>query len=138
MTGPNERGTVTVFVVVFMLALMLVAGLVFDGGNVLAARQEAANVASSAARAGVQALNVEAARSSGGTSLDAPGAIERADRYLAQAGYDGTASVQGNEVLVAVAIKQHLFLLGIAGLTSITVHGRGAARDVRAVEQEGN
>ena len=29
----DDRGTVTVFVVGFMLALLLVAGLVFDGGN---------------------------------------------------------------------------------------------------------
>ena len=52
MTRRDEEGTVTVFVVGFMLALLLVAGLVIDGGNVLAARREAANVAESAARAG--------------------------------------------------------------------------------------
>lgn len=138
MTGPNEQGTVTVFVVGLMLALMLVAGLVFDGGNVLAARQEAANAASSAARAGVQALDVTAARSSGGTPLDASAAIERAASYLAQTGYTGTASVQGNQVLVEVTITRQTFLLGLAGLTRITVHGRGEARGLRAVEQEGN
>ena len=32
-----ERGTVTVFLSVFMFALLVVAGLVFDGGNILAA-----------------------------------------------------------------------------------------------------
>src|SRR3712207_7980324 len=48
----SERGTVTVFVVVFMSALLAVAGLVIDGGNLLAARRHAANVAESAARAG--------------------------------------------------------------------------------------
>jgi Flp pilus assembly protein TadG len=136
--GPNERGAVTVFVVVFMLALMLVAGLVFDGGNVLAARQEAANVASSAARAGAQALDVAAARSSSGTPLDASAAIARADSYLSQTGYSGVASVHGNQVLVEVTITQETFLLGLAGIASMTVHGRGEAHGLRAVEQEGN
>ena len=36
-----DEGTVTVFVTVFMIALLLVAGLVIDGGHVLAARREA-------------------------------------------------------------------------------------------------
>ena len=138
MIGPDDRGTVTVFVVVFMAVLMLVAGLVFDGGNVLAARQQAANVAASAARAGAQALNITAARTSGGAPLDAAAAIDRADNYLTQTGYVGTTTVHGNEVLVEVTITQPTFLLGLAGLPATTVHGRGAARALLAVEQAGN
>jgi hypothetical protein len=46
--------------------------------------------------------------------------------------------VQGNEVLVEVTITHRMFLLGLAGLGSATVHGRGEARGVRAVEAEGN
>jgi Flp pilus assembly protein TadG len=134
----DERGTVTVFVVGFMLALLLVAGLVFDGGNVLAARREAANVAESAARAGAQALDTGAARTSGGAQLDGSSAVLRAENYLTQTGYAGTASVDGDEVLVEVTITRRTFLLGLAGLTSMTVHGRGQAHGVRAVEQEGN
>jgi Flp pilus assembly protein TadG len=134
----DERGTVTVLVVGFMLALLLVAGLVFDGGNVLAARREAANVAESAARAGAQALDTGAARTSGGAQLDGASAVHRAETYLTQTGYDGTASVDGDEVLVDVTITRRTFLLGLAGLTSMTVHGRGQAHGVRAVQQEGN
>lgn len=126
------------FVVVFMVALAAVAGLVFDGGNVLAARQEAANVAASAARAGAQALDIAGARTSGGTPLDAAQAVDRAEAYLAQTGHTGTASVHGNEVLVEVTITQPLFLLGLAGRSAVTVHGRGAAHGLRAVEAEGN
>ena len=138
MTRVDERGTATVFVVGFMLALLVVAGLVIDGGDVLAARRDAANVAESAARAGAQALDIGAARTSGGTQLDASAAVARAENYLTQTGYDGSASVHGNEVLVEVTIRRHMFLLGLAGLTSMTVHGRGQAHGVRAVEQEGN
>ena len=138
MRHEDDRGTVTVFVVGFMLALLLVAGLVFDGGNVLSARRQAANIAESAARAGAQALDVGAARSSGGTRLDIAAAIADADAYLRTAGYQGSASVRGNDVLVEVTITQRTFLLGLAGLTSVTVHGRGQARAVRGIEREGN
>jgi hypothetical protein len=138
VNGRDHRGSVTVFVVVFMVALTAVAGLVFDGGNVLAARQEAANVAASAARAGAQGLDIAGARISGGTPLDAAEAVDRAETYLAQTGYTGTASVHGNEVFVEVTITRHVFLLGLAGRTAVTVHGRGAARGLRAVEQVGN
>jgi len=138
VTYRDEHGTVTVFVVGFMLALLVVAGLVIDGGDVLAARQAAANVAESAARAGAQAINIGAARTSGGVQLNAPAAQARAESFLAQTGYHGTASIQGNEVLVEVTITQHTFLLGLAGLPSITVHGRGDAQAVRAVDQVGN
>ena len=128
----------TVFVVGFILALLLVAGLVIDGGNVLAARREAANVAESAARAGAQGININAARTSRGVELDPAAAEARADSYLTQTGYRGTASVQGNEVLVEVTIIQRTLLLGLAGVASITVHGRGDAQGVRAVDQVGN
>jgi Flp pilus assembly protein TadG len=138
VTRGDEEGTVTVFVVGFMLALLLVAGLVIDGGNVLAARQAAANVAESAARAGAQGINVTAARTSRGVELDPAAAEARAQSYLTQTGYRGTASVQGDEVLVEVTITQRTFLLGLAGVTSITVHGRGDAHPVRAVDQVGN
>jgi len=138
VNGRDDRGTVTVFVVVFMVALMAVAGLVFDGGNVLAARQQAANVAASAARAGAQALDIAGARTSGGTPLDAAEAVDRAETYLAQTGYMGTASVHGNEVLVEVTITRPMLFLGLAGRTAVTVHGRGAARGLRAVTQVGN
>jgi Flp pilus assembly protein TadG len=138
VTGRDDRGGVTVFVVVFIVALTAVAGLVFDGGNVLAARQAAANVAASAARAGAQALDIAGARTSAGTPLDATQADARAETYLAQTGHTGTASVHGNEVFVEVTITQPLFLLGFAGRSVVTVHGRGAAHGLRAVDTEGN
>jgi Flp pilus assembly protein TadG len=134
----DERGTVTVFVVGFMFALLVVAGLVFDGGNVLAARRQAANVAESAARAGAQALDIAAARGSGTTRLDSATAIADADSYLRTAGYQGSASVDGDSVLVDVTITQRTFLLGLAGLTTVTVHGRGEAHPVRGIDQAGD
>lgn len=138
MKRADERGSVALVALALAPALLLCAGLVLDGGNVLAARREAANVAESAARAGAQALDTAAARTSGAAQLDASSAVARAESYLTQTGYEGSASVQGDEVLVEVTITRPMFLLGLAGLRSMTVHGRGQAHGVRAVEQEGN
>lgn len=134
----GERGTVTVFVVVFMLALLVVAGLVIDGGYMLAARREAANVAESAARAGAQELDTGAARTSGDVRLDPVAATTRAETYLAASGHDGTVAVAGDTVRVEVTITRHMAILGLAVLADATVTASGEARSVRAVREDGN
>ncbi len=51
----SERGSVTLLLVLIMPALFIgVAGLVFDGGQVVTARRQALNEAEQAARAGAQ------------------------------------------------------------------------------------
>jgi Flp pilus assembly protein TadG len=134
----DERGTVTVFVTVFMFALLVVAGLVIDGGNILAARREAANVAESAARAGAQALDETAARSGEGQHLNPMAARRRAEDYLMSAGFGGSVSVNGDTVVVEVTITQRLFILGVGGLADTAVTGRGQARGSSGVLDEGN
>ena len=61
---------VTAFVVVFTFALLLLAGLVIDGGLALAARVQAIDEAQAAARAGAQAIDLPLFRSTGQIVLD--------------------------------------------------------------------
>jgi uncharacterized membrane protein len=129
----DERGTVTVFVVVFMTALLAVAGLVIDGGNVLAARRQAANVAESAARAGAQVIDDNAVRATGEVHVDPNAARRRAEQYLTTTGYDGTVTIDGDLVVVEVAVKQRLYILGFGGRTETTVMGRGTAHGVLGI-----
>jgi len=135
---PDERGTVTVFVSVFMLALLVVAGLVVDGGRTLAARREVANVAESAARAGAQEIDTAAARAGSGARLDPIAARRRAEAYLTASGFEGTVTVDGDTVRVEVTASRSLVILGIVGLNEATVTAAGEARGVRAVREEGN
>ena len=134
----DERGTVTVFVTVFMIALVFVAGLVIDGGNMLAARREASNGAESAARAGAQALDESAARSGDGVHLNPTAARRRAEDYLTSGGFNGTVSVSNDTVVVEVTITQRLFILGVGGLADTTVTARGQARSASGVLKEGD
>ncbi len=92
----EQSGQVTTFVVVFALTVIFVAGLVFDGGYVLAARRRAFNEAEAAARVGADALVVDSYRSTGGVDLDPALAITAAQDYLAQTGHTGTVRVLGD------------------------------------------
>jgi Flp pilus assembly protein TadG len=123
----DDSGQVTVFVVGIMVALLLLAGLVVDGGDVLAARQMAIDNAEAAARAGAQAISISSYRSSGEVVLDAAAAESAADSYLRGVGDQGTVTVSGDTVTVTVRLRQPLAILSIVGIPSLTVTGTGSA-----------
>ena len=86
---------VTAFVVIFTFALLLLAGLVIDGGLTLAARVQAIDEAQAAARAGAQAINLPLYRSTGQVVLDPSQARQAAESYLA---VGGLAVFAGHEI----------------------------------------
>ena len=122
-----ESGMVTAFVVIFTLALVLMAGLVLDGGLALAAKVQAVDDAQAAARAGAQAIDIPTYRASGQITLDPAQAAADAERYLAAAGHTGTVSVNGEQVTVTVTITQATQILDLAGIDHLTETGTGAA-----------
>ncbi|MHB1927996.1 MAG: hypothetical protein ACYCUG_00925 [Acidimicrobiales bacterium] len=118
---------VTAFVVIFTLALLLLAGLVIDGGLTLAARVRAIDEAQAAARAGAQAINVPLFRATGQVTLNPDQAEAAARAYLTATGNPGTITVDGDQVAVAVTITQPMQILGLAGVGHLTVTGHGSA-----------
>ena len=84
---------VTAFVVIFTVALIVMAGLVLDGGLALSAKVQAIDDAQAAARAGAQAIDIPLYRSTGQITLDPAQATADAERYLADAGHTGTVAV---------------------------------------------
>ncbi|MFP5327438.1 MAG: pilus assembly protein TadG-related protein [Acidimicrobiia bacterium] len=125
----------TAFVTVFTVALLGVAGLVFDGGLLLAAHHRAFNEAEAAARAGAQAVDVDALRAGAGVRLDPFEAERRALDYLDSIDRDGTVEVSGDTVRVRLAFRQHLTILRVFGLGARTVDGEGVARAVSGVTE---
>jgi Putative Flp pilus-assembly TadE/G-like len=123
----GDGGQVTAFVVVIMAALILLAGLVVDGGLTLDAREQALGEAQEAARAGAQAINLAIYRQDGVLVLDPAEAAADARRYLAGSGGTGTVQVTGNQVTVTVTRVQQMQILDAAGLTAITVHATASA-----------
>lgn len=128
----SERGTVTAFVVITTIAMLMATGLVLDGGNLLAARREAIDRATEAARAGAQAVDTDALRHRRST-VDPGEAVSAARRHLQRTGHAGAVTVGDGRVSVRVSVERRLTLLTLVGLRSATVTGTGEARIVRGV-----
>lgn len=130
--GESESGMVTAFVVIFTVALLVMAGLVLDGGLALSAKVRAIDDAQAAARAGAQAINIPLYRSTGQITLDPTEARADAEQYLAQAGQSGTVTVNGDQVTVTITVTQRTQLLSLAGIDHLTVSGSGTATPEQA------
>jgi len=136
----GDAGSVTVLVAVLGFALLLMLGLVVDGGRQLIAYRRAANDAEQAARAAAGALNPAGLRT-GIYALDPAAATAAARRYLSasQPGGQITASsitVTGNTVAVAVTIRRTTTFLAGVGITGVSATGRGRAQLVHGVAVE--
>ena len=123
----GEDGMVTAFVVIFTLALLAMAGLVFDGGLALSAKVRAIDDAQAAARAGAQAIDIPLYRQSGRITLDSAHAVADAQGFLAAAGEHGSVTVTGETVSVTVTITQPTQILSVVGVDQLTVTGAGSA-----------
>jgi Flp pilus assembly protein TadG len=118
----GDRGQVTAFVVVLMVGLMVMAGLVVDGGRYFTARRNAQNLAAGAARAGAQGLSEDSLRDrEAQPTLDPDDAYRRAEAYLAAAGTTGTIVVNADTVTVTVANTVSPSILGIVGVGDRTL-----------------
>jgi hypothetical protein len=133
----GEAGTVTAFVAVFAVALIAVAGLVVDGGYMLAGRRAAFDEAEAAARAGAQAVDEDALRQGGAVVVQPDEARQRVADYLARTGHEGTVEVNGDSVTVHIRVTQQLTILGLFGVGPVTLEASGTAHGVRAVQDGG-
>ncbi len=135
--APTEAGTVTAFVVSLTVALVAVAGLVVDGGFLLAGRSAALDEAEAAARAGAQAVDVEVLRMGGPVTVREDEARRRVAAYLARTGHLGEVDVDGDEVTVRVEVPVRLTILDLFGMRPKVVRASGSAHGVQAVREEG-
>jgi Flp pilus assembly protein TadG len=132
----DEQGSVTAFFAVITVALILCAGLVLDGGRLLAERRSLSDLAASAARAGAQAISIDDLRNSGASALDPTAAAEAARAYLTGEGETGDVLVAGDTVTVTVSHETPMVLLNLAGVAPRRVTATESARTVRGVEAE--
>ncbi len=123
----EEDGVVTAFVVIFALALIVLVGLVVDGGLTLAARVDATDEAQAAARAGAQAINLPLYRATGEITLDPTQADQAAETYLSATGHHGSVQVTGDQVHVTVSVTQPMQILEVAGIKNLTVSASATA-----------
>ncbi len=132
----GEEGMLTLFTCIVTVAMLILIGLVVDGGYVLAARRRAIDEAYGAARAGAEALAPASYRGRGSLDLDPAAADAAAQDYLAATGHRGSVTVTGNDVTVTLNFDQPMSLLRIIGITTVTVSGRGHANSVRGIDSQ--
>lgn len=123
-----DDGQVTAYVVVLITGILALAGLTLDGGLALAATVRANGQAEAAARAGAQAIDLAAYRANGALRLDPAHAVANAQAHLTAENATGTVTITGDTVTVTVTATHTTQMLGLVGISSLTVHGQGSAQ----------
>ncbi|MGW7362927.1 pilus assembly protein TadG-related protein [Streptomyces sp. NPDC054841] len=125
----NDRGGVTVFVAVCVVALIGIIGLAVDGGGKLRATERADYIATEAARAGGQAIDPAQAISGQAITVDPQAAQAAAQAYLGSAGVAGTVAVSadGKTLTVTTTDSYATKFLPVVGIGSLSVSGQGTA-----------
>jgi hypothetical protein len=138
-THVTDRGSITLLLIVFFIALLAAAGLVIDGGAKLRAARQASAVAEEAARAGAGEIDRSRAYAHGGQFvIDRQAATNAARSYLAHSGNAGTVSVIGTRTIrVTVTISQPTMLLPAIGIDQIHVTKTATADLIQGVTAPG-
>jgi len=123
----DERGSVAIYIVILIPALLIASGLVLDGGRQLQQRRVAIGAAEQAARAGVQLSDSELYN-----GLNPTLATARAQTELADEGVTGTVTTTTTTVTVTVTV--HVTYLILPGSGS-TVTGTATATPTAGVNQ---
>lgn len=130
-----ERGSVTLWVAVMVIAFFAIIGLVVDGGGAVRATQEADAIAREAARAAGQAITQSAQAAGNKTvTLDTATARFAAQKYLASAGAAGRVSVDGATITVTATVRYQPMFLTALGPLAVT--GTAFARAAKVFEGE--
>lgn len=138
MSTPAERGSVTLFVSITVAGLLVLVGLVVDGGGKVRAAQHASRVAAEAGRAAGQQIDVRAAIEGRPLRVDVPAAVEAARRYLRAAQVSGQVIVSSDRrrITVEVTTSERTVFLGLVGISELTAHGSADVELVSGVVGE--
>ena len=131
----QDRGSVTGYVLFMTVALVLLAGLVLDGGSALTARGAAADVAQQAARAGADALDAASLRAGTPAGLVANPAAARqaAVAVLTAAGLSGDVTVAGATVTVTARASRPTTILAMVGIDQVGGSATASAIPLRGI-----
>jgi hypothetical protein len=131
----NDDGAVTGFVAVLAAALLMVTGMVVDGGRSLATGMDARRLAASAARAGAQEIDVARLRAGAPPVLHRTEAARAAQDFLAAAGATGDVHVEDTLITVTVTRIHQPKLLPVPDRP---IRATRSARPVAGIDQGGD
>jgi len=131
----GDRGSLSAFLAVVAFSLLVLVGLVVDGGRTLAGREAAWDTAQEAARVGADQISVQELRS-GQVAVDPHAAQEAAQAFVSDRGYQGSVTVSGDVVTVDVNGSEPTAILGLIGIHQISITASASAVDVHGVTRE--
>jgi hypothetical protein len=127
----------TLFTVAFTFALLLVVGIVVDGGSILAERRQAITDAAAAARLGAAAVTRDG---SGQDVIDQALARSEISSFLTNRGVEFDVAFEClpvcRSVVVTVRSTARLRILGSLGMSSRTVSATVTAHSARGTRIE--
>jgi Flp pilus assembly protein TadG len=138
----DDRGAATIFVIGLSVMLLVLAGLVVDGGMAINARAQAADTAEQAARAGAQEIDEGVLRNNNTIALDPTAAAAAANGFLDESGFSARPNAQaqvdvnGDEVTVTVRRSYNTIMLNLIGISDFTVSADATARPAVGIEDE--
>lgn len=138
MNSAPERGSVTLFVAISVAALLVMVGLVVDGGGKVRAAQRASRVAAEAGRAAGQQLDVPGAMQGRALRVLVGPAVAAAQDHLSTAQVEGQVQVSadGRRIVVEVSTSEPTRFLGLIGISELTAHGSAQVELVAGVVTE--
>lgn len=120
----GERGAISVWVSVALVAFILCLGIGVDFAGHAAAEQHARAVAAEAARAGGQFLDTQPGVR---PRPDVYAATQASSAYIAASGFTGTATVEASVIHTTVTSTYQTKFLGIIGISTLPLTAEGAA-----------
>ena len=132
----SQDGSISLLLVIAVLAMLIAVGLVVDGGQKLRSTQRADDAAAEAARAAVLSVQPGSTVRGQRPQIDTAAAVRAGQDYLAAADVVGTVSVSNGRVQVSTSTSFTPAFLSLIGLGAQTVTGQAAARLARGVDQE--
>ena len=134
MTRSDERGSITIWLAITSLSMIVLVGLAVDLGGQVHAQQRAHDLAAQAARAGGEQVQAAPAIAGDFVRVDAVAASQAARAYLSAANVNGSVTVTGGTNLtVEVTDTYHPRFLGLIGITHLPVTGSATARLIRSL-----
>lgn len=126
----SEQGSASIWAVLVTAgAFTLLLGLVVDGGRVIDSRLASTRTAAQAARSGADALSAASVRN-GKDEIAVATAIDRAEKYLRDAGMTGFARVVGDTVSVTVTGRSTTVILSVIGIKSFPIEETQSAEAI--------
>jgi Flp pilus assembly protein TadG len=133
-----ESGSISGMFAVLAVSVVLMVGLVVDGGRLMAGRRDATDAANEAARAAAQSVLESAYATDGVVEIDESTARARAERVAAASGVTITEfSTPNGRVFITVTRKIDLPMLALLGVPERTVVARGQSDARPGLESEG-